>query len=231
MHSPQKPVSTKSYRILKNIINTKQFAVTMYFLLSAGPCLGLINFSISALDKIETKYGISARERTLDWSLMLEKLKLSDDDSKLYEINNFFNKVPYRSDSAHWNIPDYWATPVEMLSTNGADCEDYVIAKYFSLRSLGIPDSKLRMMFVTALKQKQAHMVLAYYPEPNAIPLILDNINPRILPANMRPDLRPVYSFNGEGLYKAKAQGRGTKLGSSRHKMWDDLTSRIERDF
>jgi len=39
------------------------------------------------------------------------------------------------------------------------------------------------------------------------------------------------YSFNGEGLYKAKAQGRGTKLGNSRHKMWDDLTSRIERDF
>ena len=118
-----------------------------------------------------------------------------------------------------------------MLGTNGGDCEDYVIAKYFSLISLGIPDSKLRMMFVTALQQQQAHMVLAYYPEPNAIPLILDNINPRILPANKRPDLRPVYSFNGEGLYKAKAQGRGTKLGSSRHKMWDDLTSRIERDF
>ena len=148
-----------------------------------------------------------------------------------YYINNFFNKIPFKSDLHNWGVTDYWATPVEMLSSNGGDCEDYVIAKYFSLISLGIPDSKLRMMFVTALQQQQAHMVLAYYPEPNAIPLILDNINPRILPANKRPDLRPVYSFNGEGLYKAKAQGRGTKLGSSRHKMWDDLTSRIERDL
>lgn len=203
----------------------------MYFLLSAGPSLGLISFSFGIFDKIESKYGISAKERALDWSHMLEKLEQTDEDTKLYQINNFFNKIPYKPDSAHWNQPDYWATPIEMLGTNGADCEDYVIAKYFSLISLGVPDSKLRMMFVTALQQQQAHMVLAYYPEPNAIPLILDNINPRILPANKRPDLRPVYSFNGEGLYKAKAQGRGTKLGSSRHKMWDDLTSRIERDF
>ena len=118
-----------------------------------------------------------------------------------------------------------------MILKNAGDCEDYVIAKYFALRGLGIPDSRLRMMFVTALSVNQAHMVLAYYPEPNAIPLILDNINPRILPANKRRDLLPVYSFNGEGLWLAKAQGRGSKLGSSKHKLWDDLTARIERDF
>lgn len=176
-------------------------------------------------------YGKRAEKRLLNLIALLHKTINNDSESKLYEINNFFNEIPYYTDKEHWGKSDYWATPVEMLGTNGGDCEDYVIAKYFSLRALGIPDSKLRMMFVTALQQNQAHMVLAYYPEPNAIPLILDNINPRILPASKRPDLRPVYSFNGEGLYKAKAQGRGTKLGDSRHKMWDDLTSRIERDF
>lgn len=190
-----------------------------------------LNFSYGIYKNVVKKYGNHAAKRLAQLESEIEKHTSSSTDKKLYYINNFFNKIPFKSDLHNWGVTDYWATPVEMLSSNGGDCEDYVIAKYFSLISLGIPDSKLRMMFVTALQQQQAHMVLAYYPEPNAIPLILDNINPRILPANKRPDLRPVYSFNGEGLYKAKAQGRGTKLGSSRHKMWDDLTSRIERDL
>lgn len=187
--------------------------------------------SIEITKRIEAEYGERASTKVKTWSRLTNELQNESIDDQLYEINNFFNEIPYYTDKEHWGQSDYWATPVEMLGTNGGDCEDYVIAKYFSLRALGVPDSKMRMMFVTALRQNQAHMVLAYYPEPNAIPLILDNINPRILPANKRPDLRPVYSFNGEGLYKAKAEGRGTKLGNSRHKMWDDLTSRIEREF
>lgn len=183
------------------------------------------------INKLEQKYGIAFKRRALKWKSIIEESKLKARQDQLYEINNFFNSIPYYTDQEHWGKSDYWATPIEMLGTNGGDCEDYVIAKYFSLRSMGVPDDKLRMMFVTALRYNQAHMVLAYYPEPNAIPLILDNINPRILPANKRRDLRPVYSFNGEGLWLAKAQGRGTQVGNSRHKLWDDLTTRIERDF
>ena len=209
---------------VKTIIILLAFFVAM-------PSASLINVSMEALKNVNLKYGKKAKQKVVDWSEVISRLNSKSIDDQLYEINNFFNEIPYYTDKEHWGQSDYWATPVEMLGTNGGDCEDYVIAKYFSLRALGIPDSKMRMMFVTALRQNQAHMVLAYYPEPNAIPLILDNINPRILPANKRPDLRPVYSFNGEGLYKAKAEGRGTKLGNSRHKMWDDLTSRIEREF
>lgn len=202
--------------------------VAIFFTTNA---LALLNLSEKKLLKIKDQYGMSAFNQMKSLLSIVNDEQHSPIDDQLYEINNFFNEIPYYTDKEHWGQSDYWATPVEMLGTNGGDCEDYVIAKYFSLRALGVPDSKMRMMFVTALRQNQAHMVLAYYPEPNAIPLILDNINPRILPANKRPDLRPVYSFNGEGLYKAKAEGRGTKLGNSRHKMWDDLTSRIEREF
>ena len=215
-------------KLLKFYLKTSVILLIITF---ANQSNGLVTFSTIALNEIATKYGDVAKINVIAWSQIINENKAANIDTQLYEINNFFNKIPYYTDKEHWGKSDYWATPVEMLGTNGGDCEDYVIAKYFSLRALGIPDSKLRMMFVTALQQNQAHMVLAYYPEPNAIPLILDNINPRILPASKRPDLRPVYSFNGEGLYKAKAQGRGTKLGDSRHKMWDDLTSRIERDF
>lgn len=183
------------------------------------------------LQKTYKKYGTLGSANIEQFYKHIQNIRHLDNTEKLYEINNFFNNIPYYTDNEHWGKSDYWATPIEMLGTNGGDCEDYVIAKYFSLRSLGVPDDKLRMMFVTALRYNQAHMVLAYYPEPNAIPLILDNINPRILPANKRRDLRPVYSFNGEGLWLAKAQGRGTQVGNSRHKLWDDLTTRIERDF
>ncbi len=198
---------------------------------SFSQSVSLYNFNAKLYNSLEAVYRPENIKVIAQWEMLLKKVNILDEDDQLYEINNFFNEIPYYTDKEHWGQSDYWATPVEMLGTNGGDCEDYVIAKYFSLRALGVPDSKMRMMFVTALRQNQAHMVLAYYPEPNAIPLILDNINPRILPANKRPDLRPVYSFNGEGLYKAKAEGRGTKLGNSRHKMWDDLTSRIEREF
>ena len=40
---------------------------------------------------------------------------------------------------------DYWATPIEFMGTGAGDCEDYAIAKYFSLINLGIPEDKLRI--------------------------------------------------------------------------------------
>ena len=38
------------------------------------------------------------------------------------------------------------------MGTNAGDCEDYEIAKYFSLIKLGIPDSKLRITYVSYSK-------------------------------------------------------------------------------
>ncbi|NVK57350.1 MAG: transglutaminase-like cysteine peptidase [Alteromonadaceae bacterium] len=182
--------------------------------------------------RILSTYGSEASQRVVEWEELLKDVNRLDEDDKLYEINRFFNAIPYYDDSVHWKQDDYWATPIEMLATNGGDCEDYTIAKYFSLRALGVPEEKMRMMYVKALDYNQAHMVLAYYSSPNAVPVILDNINPRIWPASRRQDLRPVYSFNGEGLWLAKAQGRGKQLGTAtRHKLWEDLTTRIERGF
>ena len=41
------------------------------------------------------------------------------------------------------------------MGTGGGDCEDYAIAKYFSLIKLGIPDEKLRITYVSYQKQIQ----------------------------------------------------------------------------
>ena len=114
----------------------------------------------------------------------------------LQRINSFLNRVPYSDDMVHWHVEDYWATPAETVASNGADCEDYAIAKYFMLKELGVPVARLRMVYVRAGKSAQPHMVLAYYPQHDAEPLILDNLDDRVRSASSRPDLAPVYSFN-----------------------------------
>ncbi len=123
---------------------------------------------------------------------------------------------------------DYWASPLEFLGAGGGDCEDYSIAKYFSLLELGVPDERLRMVYVKALTYQQFHMVVAYYPTPSAVPLILDNINGAIQPATQRRDLVPIFSFNGSHLWLMKERGRGEMAGSSsRLMLWTQLQQRL----
>ena len=114
-----------------------------------------------------------------------------------------------------WGVKDYWATPLEFLSRGAGDCEDYSIAKYFTLKELGVSEKKMRITYVKALKLRQAHMVLTYFETPRSVPLVLDNLIPTIKPATQRKDLLPVYSFNGSGLWLAKSRGSGKKVGSS----------------
>ena len=147
-----------------------------------------------------------------------------DDDGKLAAITQFFNRrILSREDIDVWGQVDYWASPLEMLDKGAGDCEDFAIAKYFSLVALGMPIQKLRLVYVRAQiggpgGAVQAHMVLAYYATPNAEPMILDNLISDVRPASRRPDLSPVFSFNSEGLW----QGVGSQTAG-------DPTARLSR--
>jgi len=187
-------------------------------------------FPPGLLDRVEQEYDEDARERVQEWQSLVNNQQDSSEKNKLNSVNRFFNKVRFVEDIRVWRQEDYWATPVEFLGRNAGDCEDFTIAKYFTLRALGVPSDKLRLMYVRALRLKQSHMVLAYFEEPDSMPLILDNINTKILPASYRKDLQPIYSFNGDGLWAAKAQGRGRKIkNEGGHSSWESLMNRIER--
>ena len=128
-----------------------------------------------------------------------------DEEARLRALNTFFNRqVQYKDDREVWSLVDYWASPLEMLARGQGDCEDYAIGKYFALMAAGVPSAKMRMVYVRAQTAGtvQAHMVLAYYAQPDAEPLILDNLVTEIRPASRRPDLTPVFSFNAEGLWQ-----------------------------
>jgi predicted transglutaminase-like cysteine proteinase len=182
----------------------------------------------ATLEAVQKIYGTRASQDVAQWNELLLDLDGQDTQVQLSRVNRFFNRQKFVDDIDHWNKKDYWATPIEFIATGAGDCEDFSIAKYFSMRALGVPAAKLRLMYVKALKYNMAHMVLAYYDKPDAIPLVLDNLNKKILPANKRPDLLPVYSFNGEGLWRAIEQGRGKQLQpGGNNSMWKDLNNRM----
>lgn len=199
-------------------------------------CILLLSFITSAVNAIDNKwitkvtdfYGDRAGKRVTAWrDLILRSGPLSDRE-KLNNINSFFNQLYFVSDIKLWGKKDYWATPLEFLGSAAGDCEDFSIAKYFTLRALGIDDKKLRLVYVKAIKLNQFHMVVAFYPTSSSEPFLLDNIDPEIKLASKRNDLLPIYSFNGRRLWLMKERGKGELAGkSSRLGLWNDLRSRM----
>ncbi|WP_108063480.1 transglutaminase-like cysteine peptidase [Poseidonibacter lekithochrous] len=184
----------------------------------------------SKVKKVNKKYGAKAKKRVELWDNMLQKSKDEKILKKLKNVNDFFNKIRYKTDPKHWKRKDYWATPYEFLGTAAGDCEDYAIAKYYSLRKLGVPENKLRITYVIYKKRNtrfdQAHMVLTYYHKKGATPIVLDNINKKLKLATKRKDLKPVYSFNASGLWQAKNKG-SVKIGKNNLKAWKSMMNRI----
>lgn len=180
------------------------------------------------MSAVEKEYDSMAVKRLLAWQDLIRNNQSISESKKLEKVNRFFNSIDFVADAIHWKQKDYWATPVEFIASDGGDCEDFSLAKYFTLKALGVSEKKLNLTYVKALELNQAHMVLTYYSSPAAEPLILDNLIQEIRPASQRKDLMPVYSFNGIGLWIAKKRGRGQMVGSSdRLEKWQGVLQRM----
>jgi len=212
----------------------KRLFLVVVLLISMPVSAGKGGFSAGFLQNIELRFGADAKQRVVDWQVLIESEQAAHDSEwdLIHTVNRFFNQMHFISDMEHWHQEDYWATPVEFLATNGGDCEDFSIAKYFTLLELGVPDKRLRITYVKALNLNQAHMVLAYYETPESEPLILDNLIKRIKGASQRHDLLPVYSFNGSNLWMSKERGQGRRVagGSQRINLWRDLNVRMQQE-
>lgn len=212
-----------------SIANSVRIAVVVVCLCCGVVLAAGLLIDQALLDKVEREYGKAAKQRFVDWQALNDNGKILREAEKLERVNDFFNRnIEFVDDIVLWQKTDYWAAPTEFLAKGAGDCEDYSIAKYFTLVELGVDESKLRITYVKALELNQAHMVLTYFESPRAVPLVLDNLKPTIRPATQRPDLLPVYSFNGTGLWLAKSKGSGQHVGGSdRLSMWTELKSRM----
>jgi predicted transglutaminase-like cysteine proteinase len=166
---------------------------------------------------------------------LLAEAPAGDEPALLAAVNEFFNRrVLFVDDAAVWGQDDYWASPLETLEKGRGDCEDYAIAKYFSLLAAGVPVNKLRLVYVRAQVGGpggvvQAHMVLAWYAQPGAEPLILDNLIGEVRPASRRPDLTPVFSFNSDGLWQG-ASGAAAGDPTARLSRWREVLAKARAE-
>jgi len=179
-------------------------------------------WDVERMSQAAQRLGPQAEQGVRVLQPLLVALAEADDTARLDGVNRFFNRrIVFRDDLQVWHVEDYWASPLETLQQGAGDCEDFAIAKYFSLLATGISASQLRLVYVRLQMggpggPSQAHMVLAYYASAQAEPLILDNLITEIRPASRRPDLTPVFSFNSEGLW----QGNGTRrLGDAAERL------------
>lgn len=165
------------------------------------------------IENFEENYGTQAVRRLNSLLTAMEELINLPEDEIIIGVNRFFNQLEYRSDMDTWNKSDYWASRLEFLGKGQGDCEDFAVAKFLTLKQLGVPQEKLFLTYVKAMGYPEAaHLVVAYYKKPGTVPFILDNYNKRILPASQRPDLVPVYSFTASDLYLQKQQGLGKRI-------------------
>lgn len=207
------------------------------------PALGFLGLCAALeadLDRFErtatARYGKQVTDIVRAWRELLAHVSSLDEGARLAPINNFFNRrIQYVTDNVQWKAKDYWATPMEVMGVGAGDCEDFAIAKYMSLRLAGVPNERMRMIYVRAragaasIGVDEAHMVLGYFATPNAEPLILDNLIGDIRPAARRRDLSPVFSFNSEGLWVG---GGATSQAdpTARLSRWRDLLERMRKE-
>lgn len=203
------------------------------WLLYAGLALSIDE---SRMIQAARSLGGPALSGLLAWQKMHNATAAAGESVKLSTVNSFFNqRIRFSDDVSVWGQTDYWATPMETLFKGAGDCEDFAIAKYFTLLALGVPPARLRLTYVRAAMNREGatvflpHMVLAYYAQPGGEPLVLDNLVDTIQPASARPDLRPVFSFNTEGLWEQMGSTLST-VSLDRLSRWRDLLQRVSQE-
>ena len=146
---------------------------------------------LKALGKYQT-----LENRILNYENLKKEIKELNFIGKMAQINSFFNTFEKVEDIENYGIKDYWATPKEFFQ-KGGDCEDFVIAKYFSFIE-EIKIEKEKLFFLIAKRGSSFHMVLLYADSLENSPLVFDSDTNNIVKLLDRTDLTPVVAFNEE---------------------------------
>lgn len=167
-----------------------------------GRRLSLV-FSRHQLSKNRAQEACRSGERPAcrveQWQRFLGGITGNAEAEQLRLVNRYVNRARYIPDRRNWKRADYWAAPEELFS-RGGDCEDYAIAKYLSLRSLGISPERLRIVVLYDKRRREDHAILAVFGDEET--LILDNHYRRVLSwTKMRARYQPYYSLNERSVW------------------------------
>ncbi|MFY4808281.1 transglutaminase-like cysteine peptidase [Aliarcobacter butzleri] len=168
-------------------------------------------------------------KRLAKYEEVKNKARNLDINKKLTQINLFINGSLAEFDNASMGIDDYWMTPKEFFIKGHGDCEDYVIAKYFTLLELGVKKENLYPAIVKVQGSASLHLVLLYVEDKNKSPLVLDNLSFKILPFSKRTDLTPIAAFNEIDSYTLTREKflQKANVDWGKENKWEKLLNRV----
>ena len=168
-------------------------------------------------------------KRLAKYEEVRNKARNLDINKKLAQINLFINGSLAEFDNASMGIDDYWMTPKEFFIKGHGDCEDYVIAKYFTLLELGVKKENLYPAIVKVQGSASLHLVLLYVEDKNKSPLVLDNLSFKILPFSKRTDLTPIAAFNEIDSYTLTREKflQKANVDWGKENKWEKLLNRV----
>ncbi len=138
------------------------------------------------------------------WRDMVLGLQSANKTTQLRLVNTFFNRWQYREDKDTYGVSDRWASPSEFMANSG-DCEDYAIAKYFTLSVLGFNDSDLRVMAVIDNSRAIGHSVLA--AKVDGAVYVLDNLSASVQrDTDYAQSYTPRFAVNFSGVWTYSAK-------------------------
>lgn len=188
------------------------FICALYLAILPGAQNAMAN-SIKLFGTVELRSGM---EKSTGWLSVLERQKNSDFFStgarwrgsysdfkksvatkdpkgQLAMVNSYWNQYPYQTDMQVYGKSDYWAIPDQFIKNSG-DCEDYAIAKYFTLRDIGYSADNLRIVVLRDTIRGYTHAVLVVYTDGTAY--VLDNLTNSIFPHTQYKNYAPQFSVN-----------------------------------
>jgi predicted transglutaminase-like cysteine proteinase len=201
--------------------------ITLSFVFLHAKSVELSSADLEYIKKSPSQKAIT--KRLVKYIKLKKKIKDFTLIRKLSHVNSFYNKILPINDATKYQVDDHWATPKEFIIEGRGDCEDYAIAKYFTLIETGIPKNKLFLSVVKVKGEATYHMILLYLENKTTMPLVLDNLSSKVVAFDIRKKLEPKFIFNEKEAYilKDKLIYKKAKINWGKEDKWGKLLNRV----
>lgn len=200
-------------------------------------CIFFISFSFSTEFYLNPYFKNKLQKDTKSYYIINDYIKFLNSISSLNKeeqiekVNRYVNAIVPKDDAYNYKNEEYWATPYEFFSRGGGDCEDYVIAKKYTLILLG---HSRKNMYFTVVKEKyigRDHMVLGLHVKNDNTFKVLDNLSRKVLSLNKRIDLKPIFLFNDDNFYRFNKKHIFVKINKINIPAYNDLKKRNYKEL
>lgn len=136
-------------------------------------------------------------EHLRTWGVELRGWQALSKLRQINAVNSWINaRIRYTEDFDIFGVADRWLTLLYAMRGRG-DCEDYALAKYETLRSLGFSENSLRLVVVKDTRKQIGHAVLTVTVDGDRY--VLDNQIRRAVRHETISHYAPVFSVNASG--------------------------------